>query len=44
MNSIVKGERNVLLIRRRGKANWIGHSWHRKFLLKKSWEVRENKG
>jgi hypothetical protein len=35
MNIIIKGERNVLHTRRRGKANRIGHNWHRKFLLKK---------
>jgi hypothetical protein len=34
MNSIVKGERNILHTRRKRKADRIGHSWHRKFLLK----------
>jgi hypothetical protein len=34
MNSTVKGEINVLHTRRRRKVNWIGHSWHRNFLLK----------
>jgi len=35
MNSIVKAVRNILHTRRRKrKSNWIGHSWHRKFLLK----------
>jgi hypothetical protein len=34
MNSIVKGETNVLRKRRRRKANWIGN----RFLLKQAWE------
>jgi hypothetical protein len=30
----VKEERNILLEIKRRKANWIGHIWHRNFLLK----------
>jgi hypothetical protein len=30
----VKVERNILLTIKRSKANWVGHIWRRKFLLK----------
>ena len=34
----MKEERNIVRIVQRGKANWIGHIWHRNCLLKISVE------
>jgi hypothetical protein len=39
----VKVERNILNTIKRKKANWIGHIWRRKCLLKQSTEGRKGR-